>query len=148
MEKMKHYIILLIGILIIGSGCEKEESSPEEISDKENPTAVISKPQNNQTYSKSESILLSATFHDDKELVQYKVGLSYNDSKAALLLEDPWKPQEETAALSLTEKSISNKELFGGAIPSNTKSGSYTVTVTVYDKADRASVYPIEITIE
>jgi hypothetical protein len=147
MKKLLQYIILILVTMLIVSGCEKGES-PENIIDSKSPTVVVTKPQHNQTFPRSGSILLSAIFSDDNDLKQCIIGLSFKEEKSASKVYPPWDPADETIVFAGTEKSIVDRLLFGGTIPLNIQTGIYKVTITIQDKAGNSNNYLIDIVIE
>jgi len=137
-KKWVSAVILLVAVFL--SGCSKDEPK-----DTMSPVAVLSSPQEGTIYQRGQSLILSGTITDDKELSHIEVSIATLKSSSGY--NDPW-ISEEKIALSGREMNINSYALLEQAIPFNIMSGSYTINLIVVDKALNYSSYPIAITIQ
>lgn len=131
-------VVLLVAVFL--SGCSKDEPK-----DSMSPLAVFSSPMEGAVYQRGQSLILSGTITDDKELSHIDVSIATLKSSSGY--NDPW-ISEEKIALSGREKNINSYALFEQAIPFDIMSGNYTINILVVDKALNYSSYPIAITIQ
>jgi hypothetical protein len=136
---------LFFTILVL-AGCNKK-SAPEE-PDSTKPGFTITEPQSGNVLSKSGEILLSGTFTDNDGLKKCTLSLSYNGEKGVSIVEPVWEPEDDVIIMSGTEYTLTDKNIFGEAIPSDILTGSYIIDVSVEDISGNTATGMIEITIE
>jgi hypothetical protein len=143
-NKFFTYIFLLITLLFSSCG----EDAEEIIEDLNGPLGVVTKPSVGQKFSKGDLVLLSATFSDDKELKECSISLGYSGNKGASVVLPAWEPEAVVISLNNKEITITDRTLFGGAIPTEILTGEYSVTITITDKSGKSKSYVVDIVIE
>ncbi len=133
-------------------------SDPKPDPDNTNPTIETTLPAAaGQNYTMTGSFLYSGTFKDNEELKVVKFTLKHNKTTPSASLkvangvdDPPWEPKENDFKVMLSgkEQELTNKELFGEAIPSGVWTGVYTLTITCTDKADNKAISTIDVTIQ
>ncbi|MBS2210166.1 DUF4625 domain-containing protein [Carboxylicivirga mesophila] len=132
------YLIMVVGLL--SGSCSKDEPG-----DSMAPTAVFTSPLTETVYQRGQSIIVNASFEDDKELSHVEV--SIEEAQVLKGWNTPWETSE-VIELSGKSQNLSAYELFGEAIPMDIKSGVYNLEFMVVDKQFNFANYNMVLTIE
>jgi hypothetical protein len=140
MKKFNLFLIVaIIASLSISCGDDKKDDV-----DATKPGVTIQTPSENDEYAIGETILLTATFTDNKELKNCMVSISLVQGNGD---GTPWAPSSMTIPLSGTSQSVDNITLFGGPIPI-CQAGTYKIKFEVSDNATTPNITVKEINIE
>ncbi len=108
------------------------------------PGATIQTPSENDEYAVGETIYLTATFTDNKELKNCVVSLSLVQGNGD---GTPWAPSATIISLLGTSQSVDNETLFNGPIPV-CQAGTYKIKFEVSDNAAIPNITVKEVIIE
>lgn len=149
MMRRKLGALMFFALMMLTYGCGGSDSETPEPVDSKNPEMVISKPTEGATVMRSHDLQLTGTFTDDMDLESVTVTLSFNQTKAAAGINDPWEPSgsPETIALIGKEDKLTDYNLFGEKIPFDCKVGSYLLKFDLKDKSGKTSSKQINIVI-
>lgn len=143
-------IIALFMLLSMFAGCSGSGGGDTpEPEDSKNPEMTISKPAEGATVTRGSDLQLSAVFTDDMALESVTVTLTFNGTKSAMGINDPWEPSgsPETIALSGTEDELINHNLFGEKIEADCKVGNYLLKLDLKDKSGKTATKEINIVV-
>ncbi len=131
----------LCALLMVASvGCSDDEDK-----DRTAPFGNVQTPVSGREFIRGQSIILNASFTDDRELSH--VVVTVYALKGTRGIDTPWSATE-TIELKGKEQTLASYELFGNVIPSDIMSGSYFLDFLIVDKAQNNMKLVVPIVIE
>jgi len=149
MNKQFTKVLAIVLLTFSTVSCGSDDEGPDTTA----PQVTIETPTADQEFTKGANLPLKAEFTDDRELSECTVSLSFNPepagSSALKGITDPWTPEDAVIALSGKTDNKDLANIFATSIEGTCKSGSYTLTFVVKDKAgNTSSSKTVDITIQ
>lgn len=156
--KMKFLLPKMICLFVVASliltscGSSDDDDDDEEIVDTENPTISTDEPIADQTFSSGVSVHYTGTFADNIELdrVVFSIEDTSDETSTSALKgatgidDDPWEPEDYEVDLSSTSYEFDD-DIFDEVFSSDDWTGTYELTITVYDTSENSATETIDI---